>query len=164
MHSDPIHAQLAGVRLDDVTIERVMRVLQANDGTSPEPDGGQLERQKRDLALQHAADRIDDATYLKRMAELRQARPTKSREAVPAKVAVDWLRNLAGLWNSEGVTEATRAQLLRAVYERIEVTRDGFAQVRLTADAYRRGLALALPETVVVDRVMARPAGFEPAT
>ena len=49
---------------------------------------------------------------------------------------------------------------MRAVYERIEVTPDWPLTVRLTADAERHGLALALPETVV----LARPAGFEPAT
>ncbi len=148
-----------------MTIERVVRALQGRETPTPAVDGSRLERQKRELALQHAADRIDDATYLARMADLRKT-PLGASEApaVPADVAVSWLKNLAGLWNADGVSDDARVQLLHAVYDRIDVTRDGFAQVHLTADAYRRGLALAMPETVLVDRVMARPAGFEPAT
>jgi hypothetical protein len=49
---------------------------------------------------------------------------------------------------------------MHAVYARIEVMGDQFAGVTLTPEAERHGLALALPEKVV----MARPAGFEPAT
>jgi len=166
MHSDPIAAQVAGIRLDDVTIERVVRVLSRNPAApATAVVDTWLERQKRDLALQHAADKLDDATYLARMAELRTARPVASAsEAVPARVAVTWLRNVAALWNADGVTDDARTQLLHAIYERIDATRDGFSKVHLTRDAYRHGLALALPESVVVDRVMARPAGFEPAT
>ena len=49
---------------------------------------------------------------------------------------------------------------MRSAYRRSVKGRRGFAQVNLTRDAYRRGLALALAETVLVDlRSMARPAG-----
>jgi DNA invertase Pin-like site-specific DNA recombinase len=160
MHGDAIDAQVSGIRLDDATIERVVRAL--GSGPTVGVDDRAIEREKRELALQHAADRVDDATYLARMAELRR-RPLKSdTSAVPATAAVAWLRDLAALWKS-GSGEA-KAQLIRSVYERIDVTREGFAQVILTRDAYRRGLAVAMSETVLVDRVMARPAGFEPAT
>jgi hypothetical protein len=161
-HTDPIGAQVAGIRLDDAAIERVVRALRSGaPSLSATVDESRLERQKRELALQHAADKIDDGTYLARMAELRNARPVATESpAVPADVAVSWLRNLAALWNADGVTQDARAQLLRAVYERIEVTRDGLARVHLTADAHRRGLALVMPESVTVDRVMARPAGL----
>jgi hypothetical protein len=142
-----------------VTIERVVRVLRAGNAPSPPSiDAAKLERQKRELALAHAAGRITDDAYLSRMAQLRRMRPVSRESAsVSADVAVKWLRDIPGLWRS--ATEEARGELLRAIYDRIEVTREGFRHVRLTAHAYRHGLALAMPETVV-----ARPAGFEPAT
>lgn len=98
------------------------------------------------------------------MSELRQATASAKRAEsyVDAASAVAFLCNLPALWGAAG--EERRAELLHAIYRRIEVTRDGFARVHLTPHAYRFGLALALPEAVTVDRVRARPAGFEPAT
>ena len=164
VHEQPIAAQIAGVKLDDVTIERVVRAL--GEGQTPTPttlDAARHEKQKRDLALSHAAGELDDETYLARMSELRQATPAKHESSgVDPASAVAFLRNLPALWGAAG--DASRAELLHAIYDRIEVTRDGFARVHLTPHAFRFGLALALPETVTVDRVRARPAGFEPAT
>ena len=61
MHSDPIAAQLAGIRLDDVTIARVVNALGGKGTPAPvAADSARIERRKRDLALDHAADRIDD--------------------------------------------------------------------------------------------------------
>ena len=48
---------------------------------------------------------------------------------------------------------------MHAIYERITVAGPEIVGVRLTAAAYAHGLALALPEKVV----MARPTGLEPA-
>ena len=65
--------------------------------------------------------------------------------------------------------------MVQSLYEEIVVRGSQFVSVRLTPDAYAHGLALALPQEVVV-RVMptggrprkswalARPTGFEPAT
>ena len=53
-----------------------------------------------------------------------------------------------------------KADLLHAINERITVAGPEIVGVRLTAAAYAHGLALALPEQVVI----ARPTGFEPAT
>ncbi len=52
-----------------------------------------------------------------------------------------------------------KADLLHAIYERIVVAGLEIVRVRLTSAAYAHGLALALPEKVV----MARPTGFERA-
>lgn len=146
-----------------MTIERVIRALR--DGDTPAPttlDAVRLDKQKRDLALSHAAGELEDETYLARMAELRKTTPAKHESSgVDAASAVAFLRNLPALWGAAG--DESRAELLHAIYDRIEVTRDGFARVHLTPHAFRFGLALALPETVTVDRVRARPAGFEPA-
>jgi hypothetical protein len=48
---------------------------------------------------------------------------------------------------------------MHAIYERITVAGPEIVGVRLTAPAYAHGLALALPEKVVI----ARPTGFERA-
>ena len=48
-----------------------------------------------------------------------------------------------------------KADLMHAIYERITVAGPEIVGVRLTAAAYAHGLALALPEKVV----MARPTG-----
>ncbi len=48
-----------------------------------------------------------------------------------------------------------KADLLHAIYERIVVAGPEIVRVRLTSAAYAHGLALALPQKVV----MARPTG-----
>ena len=78
---------------------------------------------------------------------------------VAADRAVEWLRALAETWQTADVPEA-RSDLLHAIYERIVIAGREFVSARLTPAAYAHGLALALPEIVV----MARPTGFEPAT
>lgn len=119
-----------------------------------------LDRQRRELALDHAAGRIGDAEYLAAVGRTRE-----QDEAVPVPVAtpdpmhaVQRLRDFAGLWKSR--SEAERAALLGAVYARVEVRGDQFIAAHLTADAKELGLTVALPETFA----MARPAGIEPAT
>ncbi len=163
VHEEPIAAQIAGIKLDDVTIERVVRALRHGDTPAPATfDAVRLEKQKRDLAISHAAGELDDETYLARMAELRKATPVEQESSgIDPASAVAFLRNLPALWGATG--DESRAEFLHAIYDRIEVTRDGFARVHLTPHAFRFGLALALPETVTVERVRARPAGFEPA-
>jgi hypothetical protein len=53
------------------------------------------------------------------------------------------------------INDSSGADLLHAIYERITVAGWTTLGVRLTAEAYAHGLALALP-----DAVMARPTGF----
>jgi hypothetical protein len=53
-----------------------------------------------------------------------------------------------------------RAELVHAIYEPITVAGPRIVSARPTPAANEHGLALALPEKVV----MARPTGFEPAT
>ncbi len=64
---------------------------------------------------------------------------------------------------------------MQAVYEGVTVRGEDFVSVRLTAEAYAHGLALALPEEVSVPAIpargrprknmaLARPTGLEPAT
>ncbi len=63
-------AQLGSIKLDNSVRAQIIAVLSA--GERPVTmDRARLERQMRELALEHAAARIDDAAYLDRMARLR---------------------------------------------------------------------------------------------
>ena len=68
------------------------------------------------------------------------------------------LRDFTALWASRSETQ--RAEMIRSVYERVEVEGPKFVAAHLTPDARDLGLTVALPEQFV----MASPAGFEPAT
>jgi hypothetical protein len=128
---------------------RVVRAVGEEDQPPVPIERSRIEREKRELALAHAAGNIADDEYLARMADLRRsAVPLREQSAVRPAEAVSYLRNLVLLWGSPGLTDSTRAELLHAIYERVVVTRDGFVEVQLTPHAYRHGLALALPEVV----------------
>ena len=87
-------------------------------------------------------------TELATAEEREPIRPVASADKVVAK-----LRALPETWAM--ATPDGRAELLNAIYERIVVRGPEFVSARLTPDAYAMGLALALPEKVV----MARPTG-----
>ena len=156
----PVLAQVGGIRLDDATIASVVAAL----GGARRPiamDRARIERQMREVALEHVRGGLTDDAYLARVGGFRSqiaALEVTSDIGVPADRAVDWLRAIADSWRQADVPEA-KADLLHAIYERIVVAGRSFVSARLTPAAYAHGLALALPEVV-----MARPTGFEPAT
>lgn len=161
IHDLPITLQIQGLQLGDSTIERVVRAVRSLEdaGQPPTVDGARLARRRRELALAHAGGRLGDLEYLDQVASLRDegSHMTTRPTPVTAERAVSYLRDLPMLWGR--ANEEERAELLHAIYARIEVTRDGFASVKLTPDAYAHGLALALPVTVV-----ASPAGARAGT
>jgi hypothetical protein len=119
-------------------------------------DRARLERQMRELALDHAGSRVPDTACLERMAELRAqlaALETRTAAGTPASRAVEWLEILAETWQRAEVPEE-KPDVVHAVYERIVVAGPEFVGVRLTPAAYSHGLAIALPEAG-----MARPTG-----
>jgi hypothetical protein len=69
-------------------------------------------------------------------------------------------RILPALMTRFSRTAKEKADLMHAIYDRITVAGPEIVGFRLTQAADAHGLALALPEKVV----LARPAGFEPAT
>ena len=69
-------------------------------------------------------------------------------------MAVEWLRALGELFQTADI-QKEKADLMHAIYERVTVAGPEIVDVRLTAAAYAHGLALALPDKVV----MARPTG-----
>ena len=146
----------SGDRLDDATIVAVVASL----GSGPRPvtlDKARIDRQIRDLALEHAAGRLEDEVYLERLREFRDAKDNLERtsaDGITAERAVAWLRALSETWRAAEVP-AERADLLHAIYDRITVAGRRIVSVRLTPSAYAHGFALALPEKVV----LARPTG-----
>jgi hypothetical protein len=133
----PVLAQVAGLVLDDGIIGRVVAAL----GSPDRPvglDRVRIERQMRELALDHVAERIDDAAYLERLGHLRAdlvAVDAAPRGDLTAKRAVEWLRVLSETWVTADIREA-KADLLHAIYERITVVGRSIVSVRLTPAAY----------------------------
>ena len=110
-------------------------------------DRARLERQMRDLALEHAAGRLEDAVYLERLHKLREAKENLERtsaDGISPERAVEWLRELSATWRAAEVP-AEKADVLHAIYDRIVVAGRSIVSVRLTPSAYAHGLALALP-------------------
>ena len=91
---------------------------------------------KRELALAHADGRLSDEDYLARVASVR-----REQGAAPADRALAYLRNLAETWANPGIRPETRAQVIHAVYERIEVrgltSRRSSLRPRRTLTAWR---------------------------
>ena len=161
--------QVTGIRVDESTVERIVRVLSTPETRPIDVNRARLERMKRELALDHAAGRLDDKAYLAQIAVLRdEATKIDSGKRQGTGIAPDKvvakLRALPETWAR--ATPEGRAELLHSIYERIVVRGADFVGARLTPEAYSLGLAIALPERVqpAQEWVLARPTGFEPAT
>ena len=61
-------------------------------------------------------------------------------EPISGDVALRYLRDLRSTW--QRADDASRAALLHAIYERVEVRGEEFVGVTLTPEAERHGLAL----------------------
>ena len=152
-------AQVAGIAVDDVTMASVVAAL----GSNKQPvaiDRARIERQIRELALEHAGGLLGDDAYLTRLKALREQRDAiteRTATGLPEQRAVEWLRALSESVQTADVPEE-KADLMHAIYERITVAGPEIVGVRLTAAAYAHGLALAL---ALSDAGMARPTGVE---
>jgi hypothetical protein len=156
----PVLAQVAGIEVDDVTMAAVVAAL----GSSHQPvelDRARIDRQIRELALEHAAGGLADEAYLTRLTALREARDAiteRTAPGVPGHRAVEWLRTLGESLKEADVPEE-KADLPHAIYERIVVAGPEIVRGRLTSAAYAHGLALALPEKAAIgapDRIQPR--------
>jgi hypothetical protein len=99
-----------------------MAAVVASLGSGPRPvarDRARIERQIRELALEHSAGRLEDAIYLERLHELRDAKEnldrTSADDATSPERAVAWLRALSAAWKAAEVP-AEKADLLHAIY------------------------------------------------
>lgn len=155
-----ITAQIAGAHFRPAHVAGLAR-LAAESRPGPTVASYQraaLEAELRRRAEAHAARRLTTEAYLAEHARLTAQLDaldgdTGLSQVIDPAIALARLRTWQRTFALMGPEH--RAAIVRAVYERIEVAPGGAIAVRLTADAERHGLALALPETVV----LARPAG-----
>jgi hypothetical protein len=78
----PVLAQVAGIALDDVTMASVVAAL----GSTQQPvaiDRARIDRQIRELALEHAGGLLGDDTYLMRLKALRDQRDAIVERTAP---------------------------------------------------------------------------------
>ncbi|OFW52329.1 MAG: hypothetical protein A2V75_06050 [Actinobacteria bacterium RBG_16_70_17] len=126
-----------------------------------------VDRQMRELALEHAAGSLGDEAYLARLKVLRQQRDAvaeRTGRGLPGHRAAEWLRALGESLHAPDAPKE-KADLVHAIYDRITVAGPEIVGVRLTQAAYAHGLALALPEKVEMARpTMARPTVSESTT
>lgn len=111
-------------------------------------DRARIDRETRELALQHAAGRLEDAVYRERLHELRDAKENLERtgaDGIAPAGAVAWLRELSAAWRA-AEAPAERADLLNAIHDRITAAGRRIVSATLSPSAYAHGFALALPE------------------
>lgn len=154
----PIGAQVEQMRLGAAMLANLRRLA----GATPPPDGLHRRRVQRDLddlARRHARRLVDTPAYLAehdRLARLLGEAAPPPAPVVDPDRAVAWLRDLRRAWRHGG--EGERRDLVRAIYRRVTATGSGVVEVEPTPDAERHGIALALPQRVV----LVRPEGFKP--
>ena len=86
-------------------------------------DRARIDRQIRELALEHAAGSLGDEAYLARLKVLRQQRDAiveRTAPGLPGQRAVEWLRALGESFQAADVPKE-KADLMHAIYERITV-------------------------------------------
>ncbi len=140
---------MGGIELNDGAIAGVVAAL----GSTVRPvtrDRSRIERQMREIALEHVGRGISNETRLGRMKQLWASLAEIEESAqvgAPADRAVEWLRVLGETWQHADVPQA-RSELLHAIYERIVIAGKEFVSARLTPATYANGLALTLLDTV----------------
>lgn len=144
-----ISGQLAGARLTPETEVRVRAVMGAVTAAPADTTRARIQRRMRDLALEHAEGRIEDAAYLASSSRLRadleaagSARPSQ----VTADEAIAAIRDMAALFTD--ATDEERSRIIHAVYARIPIAGPEIRPVELTPWAYAHGLDQVLPELV----------------
>jgi hypothetical protein len=131
---------------------------------------GRLDYRRRQLALDVAAGRLGERAFLAAIRRLtdEEARiddAGPSRRSVDAAKAMDYVRTFASSWAK--AKAPTRTTMIQSIYEGIVVRGAEFVIVRLTPEAYTHGLALALPQEVLVPssiRRSSRISSVDPAT
>lgn len=143
---EPIKAQVRGIDVSEVTIARVVAGLQAPELSGPsELAELRRDRQRKELALDYAAGKIDEATFLSAVSVMRAEpvpTPTHHRQATPA-AATAYLHDLAGSLRRFDELVATGdleprqqaewwTKMIRAVYARLTVVGTTFVEAQLT--------------------------------
>ena len=148
----PLEAQIAGLRLVDEAATAIADAL-----SKPEPmvvpiERGRIDHQRRQLALDVAAGKIGERAFLmalRRLSEEEARIDAGGSSKRDVNATRRWPTSSTPLRAGQG-RPATKATMVQTLYEEIVVRGSEFVSVRLTPEAYAHGLALALPEEVVV--------------
>ena len=95
-------------------------------GSSRQPvaiDRARIDRQIREIALEHAAGSLGDEAYLARLKVLRQQRDAvveRTAAGLPAERALEWLRALGESLQAPHASRE-KADVMHAIYDRITV-------------------------------------------
>jgi len=154
----PVGGQVAGLRLDAATLDRIRR-LAARQATAP-PSGElrrhQLQRELEGLARSFVQRRLTLEAFTAEQARLNAELDGIETAYSPPDLTTDpdlvvaTLRDLRSAWRD--ADDAARAGLVAALFTRITVADGQIVKEELTPWARRHGLALALPEHVAVAR------------
>ncbi len=160
-----VEGQLAGLRLTEPVLDAVRSLAGAAAPSSTCLRRRELERELAERAAAHAARRLSTEAYLAEHTRLSAEldaldATTGAADSIDPEDAVAELRNLAAAWQDAAHQPETRRGLVRALFRRLTVLGDRIVDEEPSPSAYRFGLDLAIPDYVV----LARPAGFEPAT
>jgi DNA invertase Pin-like site-specific DNA recombinase len=171
-------AMISQMDLSDATIAQITKALSTPEPATPAPDYAVLRRQ---LANRYADGKITLEQFQSQLVPLKPAAITTP---APATISDEQMKakltNLAETWRTADAR--TRAALLDAFYQSVEIRDGQVVRVTLTPTAGALGLPLALPEDLSAEEAlqeaqrrqakaadpkefaMARPAGIEPAT
>jgi DNA invertase Pin-like site-specific DNA recombinase len=150
LFEEVVEGLLAEAAVGAGTLAGVVGVLGASSASPDRRELDRIERERAKATSSYLRDR-DTARLEGRMRELDRAeeaaRASRPGEAVPADVAVAYLRDLPETWRAaEG--GPGRQLLAGALFSRIDVLGLREATVHLTEHAVRHGFAAALPKEV----------------
>jgi len=165
----PIRAQVSQLNLSDATIAQVARIFDAPPPLPNEVGRKRIERERRDLADALAKKRISGADFFSSLQALEEQErtldATQPALQLTASEAIAYMRDFRSMWGD--ADEQAQADLVHALYERIEVVGPEFVGVTLTREAEAHGLAIpgVLPEQVTLSQVASVGGeGLEPPT
>lgn len=149
-YEETVAAQVTSIDLSDASLARIVAAVTAPELPAPASiTRGQMDRRRRDLALDHAAGRLTDDAYMAAVTALRKGAPEgPPRDRLEASEVVAQLRALPEAWEASSADR--RRELVASIYERIEIRGQSFVGATLTPAAEAMGLALAMREKVDV--------------
>ena len=134
----PVLAQVAGIALGEDTMASIVGAL--GSGRRPVAlDKARIERQIRELALEHAAGRLEDEAYLARLKVLRSS-GTRSPSGRPPGYRPSGASSGSAPSASRSKPRRSpkeKADLMHAIYDRITVAGPEIVGVRLTPGGLR---------------------------
>jgi DNA invertase Pin-like site-specific DNA recombinase len=162
--TDPLVAQITAMDTSEAILTEIITHLNADRPANV--TDCRFQRARNETYEAHKARKISGAEADARIAQIDE--DEASHRLAPA-TRVDPVR-IREAWEDIRTTwafadEPSKAAVIRAVYQQVSATANGFESVTLTPEAERIGLTMALPERIVLDEGrLACPRGLEPPT